>query len=64
MTSKERNTFGFLIGSIVVLFAVNVVSLFDGAKKTTKEVEVKEEKEVIGTHYNYLYIFFNFLPCR
>lgn len=57
MTSKERNTFGFLIGSIVVLFAVNVVSLFDGAKKTTKEVEVKEEKEVIGTHKNDIYGF-------
>lgn len=54
MTSRERNTFGILIGSIVVLFTVNVVSLFDGVTKTTKEVE---EKEVIGTHKNDIYGF-------
>lgn len=60
MNSKERNTFTFLIGFIVVLFAVNIASLIDSDNWSTKEVEVKEvkeESEVIGTHKNDKYGF-------
>ena len=60
MNRKERKLFTFLIGFFAVLFAVNIASLIDSDNWSTKEVEVnevKEEKEVIGTHKNDKYGF-------
>lgn len=60
MNIKEKRTFTFLAGFVVVLFATNIASLIDPDHRTSEDVEVKEVKEVkevIETHKNGKYGF-------